>query len=428
MEHGWSDEEYASFNRQRLDAVFPERPVCLHRVDSHAILCNTEALERAGLWGRQVNQSELQQQVEEAGGRIETDERGEPTGLLVDAAMRPVLEAIPEPSREEDEALMERAANQLVEMGVTSVHLARVEVERLEMLRDLERSASLPMRMYALVDGMDPDLPRVLQQGPTHDQDAWLSVAGIKLFADGALGSRGALLIDGYPDGSSGLEDVGPEEMGAKSVSWMGHGWQVAIHAIGDLANRRVLDAYSLVPAEVQKQVRPRIEHAQMLADAEIARVGRENVIPSIQPVHMRSDASWAREMLTDEQRQRLFRWRDLQDVTDSPLASGSDFPIEDPNPWHGLATAMSRRDADNQTFFAEQALGRNEAIASYTTGPAYAAHWEDHLGRLTPGMCADMVAPTADPFEASPDAIWEIEPVAVWIGGEDQLEERSDP
>lgn len=419
-EHAWSSDEKQDFGRERLDDLFPERPVCLHRVDSHAVVCNSEALRRGDLIGRGVRLSELDEQVAEAGGRLGKTEDGELNGLLVDAGMRPVLEAIPEPTREEDEQLMRQAADDLVAMGVTSAHLARVEVDRVEMLEELEDDGELPMRMYALVDGMDSDLPSVLKRGPQHDSDARLSVAGIKMFADGALGSRGALLIDGYADGSEGLEDVGPDELCTNSVSWMGNGWQVAVHAIGDLANQRVLDAYGLVPETVRDEVRPRLEHAQMLTDDDVHRAGELDVIASIQPIHMRSDATWASELLTDEQCRRLFRWRELGEVT--TLAAGSDFPIEDSNPWHGMATAMTRRAANGGEFFAEQALDRRAAVAAYTTGASYAAHWEESLGRLKPGYRADIVAVDIDPFEDSPDAIWGAGVDEVWIDGEPQL------
>jgi hypothetical protein len=341
------------------------------------------------------------------------DADGRLTGLLVDEAMDPVLEAIPPSDRAEDRRMFRRAADRFLDYGVTCVHIARTEVDRLEMVRRMHADGELPLRMYLLIDGEDDDLPEVLAEGPTHDPAAELSVGGVKYFADGALGSGGALLEGSYADGESGLAVTSAEALREHAVELMEAGWQMAVHAIGDRAARRVLDAYAAVDPAVRDEVRPRLEHAQMLTDADCARIGELSCVASIQPIHMYSDAAWADEVLDAEQLDRLFRWRELADRT--VLAAGSDFPIEDPNPWHGIATALSRRDAAGRVFRGGQALTRSQILAAYTTGPAHAAHWEEKLGRLDPGFVADVIALDRDPFVEAPDSIWDTEVVGMW-------------
>jgi hypothetical protein len=224
------------------------------------------------------------------------------------------------------------------------------------------------------------------------------------------------LLLDGYPDGSSGVSIIEPDALAARARTLSAKGWQVATHAIGDLGARHVLDAYETIPEAQRNDLRPRLEHAQMLHDDDLGRLSELGVIASIQPIHMRSDVAWADRVLPEAQLRRLFRWGDL--ATHTALAAGSDYPIEDPNPWHGIATAMSRRDARGRGFHPEQALTVEGALAAYTTGAAYAAHTEGQSGQLRPGFDADVIALDRDPFESTPDEIWETEVLEVWIDG----------
>lgn len=405
-EHRWSGP--APDWRADLDELFPETPVCLHRVDRHAVAVNGEALRRAGIDRRSEAAS---------GGRIVRDEKGRATGLLIDDAMDRMLDAVPDPDVDEDRRMFREAARQYLDYGITCAHIARARVDRIRMVESLHENGELPIRLYVLAEGRDDALPELLDEGPRYGPEAEFACRGVKFFADGALGSRGALLLGTYADGSSGLSVTGAEELQRRAPELLESGWQVGVHAIGDRANRHVLDAYEAADREAREALRPRVEHAQMVTDADCQRFGALSAIASIQPIHMYSDAAWADEALDADQLDRLFPWRRLQSET--TLAAGSDFPIEDPNPWHGLATAVSRRAADGDRFRPDQALERSEALAAYTTGPARAAHWEDRLGRLRPGYAADAVALDRDPFRASPEELWETEVLATWLDGE---------
>jgi len=405
-ENRWSDP--ARDWRTDLDDLFPETPVCLHRVDRHAVAVNGEALRRAGI----DRDSEAT-----SGGRIARDDEGRATGLLIDDAMDRILDAVPDPDVEEDRRMFREAAERYLEYGVTCAHIARARVDRIRMVQSLHEHGELPLRLYVLAGGRDEDLPEFLAEGPRYGPDAEFACRGVKFFADGALGSRGALLMGEYADGSGGLPVTGADELRRRAKELLESGWQVAVHAIGDRANRNVLDAYEAASPEARDELRPRVEHAQMVTEADRKRFGDLSTVASIQPIHMYSDAAWADEALDTDQLDRLFPWCSLRRQT--TLAAGSDFPIEDPNPWHGLATAVSRRAADGGVFRPDQALERSEALGAYTTGPAYAAHWEGRLGRLRPGYAADVIALDRDPFDASADELWETEVLATWLGGE---------
>jgi predicted amidohydrolase YtcJ len=331
--------------------------------------------------------------------------------------MEPVLEAIPDPDEAEDRRMFEEAAEHFRQMGIASAHLAKADVERLEMLQRMHRDGELPLRLYVMADGGDAAIESHLDGGPRHDDDAWLSMRAIKHFADGALGSGGALLMESDREGNRGLEVTPPDDLCRRAERLAEGGWQMAVHAIGDRAARNVLDAFESIPSTSRERLRPRLEHAQMLTEPDRARLSELSAIASIQPIHLRSDAAWADDRLHDSQLDRLFPWPDLSDH--AVLAAGSDYPIEDPNPWHGVATALTRRTADGRRFQPERALSRSSILAAYTTGAAHAAHWEDELGRLDPGFAADVVALDCDPLRAAPEAIWSTEVLETWIAGE---------
>ncbi len=404
-EHGWPSGD--GFRLGDLDRHFPTTPVCLHRVDRHAVVVNSEALRRAGLDTSYDPRGD---------GRAVRDASGALTGVLVDEAMTPILEAIPEVTVEEDRQVFLQTARTFRKHGIASAHMARTEVNRLDMLREMAGAGELPLRVYAIVDGADKALEQVLDVGPTHDPQGWLSIAAIKFFADGALGSQGAHLLDAYPDGTHGLVMHEPTELTRDVAALMEDGWQVAIHAIGDAAARHVIDAYAAVPERIRYQLRPRLEHAQMLTARDCERLGDLSAIASIQPIHLRSDAAWAPEVLTDAQLDRLYPWPLL--VQNATLAAGSDYPIEDPNPWHGIATALTRQTARANAFMPDKALTREQILEAYTAGAAFAGHWENVLGRLDEGFAADIIALGRDPFEASPEEIWEMEVLQMWVGG----------
>ncbi len=404
-DHLW--EPHETLQLAELDRRFPDTPVCLRRVDAHAIWVNSKALQLAGI-GREF--------VCGQDGRVGRDGAGNLNGLLVDRAMLPVESILPAVSEAEDRAVFEESARMLKRFGIASAHMAWISVERLAMLQKMQAANALPIRTYAMIDGMDDALGEVLARGPLHDPQGWLSMRAVKFFADGAMGSRGAHLVEPYRDGSRGVQIHAPQVLAERTKNLMEAGWQVAIHAIGDGAAREVLDAFQSVEKQARTSLRPRLEHAQMVSPEDRARFESLQVIASIQPSHLRNDVVWAQEILRAEQCERLFPWRGLAPYT--TFAGGSDYPIDDPNPWHGIATAIMRRDARGREFSVEQALTRREILAAYTRGAAFAAHWEDILGELRPGFAADIIALDRDPFTETARSIRETQVEAMWLAG----------
>ncbi len=401
-QHRWADADELDFDR--LNALWPSTPMLLRRVDGHAAWVNQATLDRAGIGA----------EWDPGPGGTCVMRDGKPTGLLIDDAMDPVLEALGDPSEDEDRAAFMQSAQRLVDSGITAAHKAWMPVDRLDMLESMHAAGTLPIRLHLLFDGNDERLDEVLERGPQRND--WISAAGIKFFADGAMGSQGAYLLGTYPDGSRGLTIDGRDHLMARIPELAQAGWQVAVHAIGDAGARNVLDAFEACEASAREATRPRLEHAQMLEDSDLDRMGELGVIASIQPIHMHSDAAWLDEVLNDEQLRRLFRWRDLQETTH--LCGGSDFPIEDPNPWHGIAVASSRLDRKGRAFDIDQRLTRREALSLYTTGAAWAAGMEGGHGTLQPGYHADFIALDRDPFEASDEQIWDMQVLETFIAG----------
>lgn len=406
----WDDNRWddgAPLDIARLDALFPARPVALRRLDGHAMWVNRVALQRAGIrdnWNPGPN------------GHVGRDAAGRPTGLLVDDAEVPVRAAIPPCSVDEDREVFLASCAMLRTFGCASAHVAWVPTDRLQMLTDLADRGELPLRLHCLVDGRADDLDALLAAGPR--RDPWLNIAGVKYFADGAMGSRGARMFLPYPDGSHGLAVESRDQLVERCAHHAALGWQVAVHAIGDATARDVLDAFAAIPAAARGATRPRIEHCQTLHPDDIPRFGALGVTASIQAIHLHSDATWAADQLDDAMLDRLFRWRDLHDATPH-LIGGSDFPIDDPNPWHGIATASARRDRNGRAFRPDQRLSRTEALRSYTEGAAWSAFRETTCGRLDVGFAADLVVLDRDVLSVSDDDLWDTQALELRIAGQ---------
>lgn len=404
-QHRWEDAD--ALDIDALDALFPSHPMVLRRIDGHALWVNSVALDRAGItsgWNPGPN------------GHVGRRPDGRPSGLLVDDAMNPVLDVIPEPTADEDEAVFLQSCRMLQAFGCSAAHIAWMPLDRMPMLLRMREEGTLPLRLHLLLDGRDPDLEGWIERGPQFDD--WLNIAGVKFFADGALGSRGAHLLDPYPDGTRGLVLETREHLRQRCPDLARRGWQVAIHAIGDAGARDVLDAYAAIDPADRRATRPRIEHCQMLTDEDVQRFAELGITASIQAIHMYSDAAWATEELTEQQLDRLFRWAELHAAAPC-IAGGSDYPIEDPNPWHGISTAVSRRDRLGRTFRGEQRLALHTALASYTEGAAWSSFREDRCGRLEPGYVADFIVLEASPYECTATELWEMNVRQTWIGGE---------
>lgn len=397
-QHQWQDQKTLSL--AKLDALYPNIPLLLYRTDHHAIYCNSEAMRRAGI--TPINQ----------------------TGLLVDEEMFPVTRALGESTLEDNLSILAMHTNRMKAFGVTCIHQAYMSVRDVQMLRNHPPN----IRIYGMVNGKDEHLDELLELGPQHDPKAHCSIRTVKFFADGALGSQGALLHQPYlhTQGHRGQAVTDAATLKARIKPLLEAGWQVAVHAIGDAAATAVIDAYATVDAPTRQRTRPRLEHAQMLTDEDVARMHDLNILPSIQPIHFYSDMPWVDQHLSAEQTRRLYRWRDLPE----PIAAGSDFPIDDPNPWHGICTALTRRASDQQIYDSTHRLTRKSILLAYTRWAAYAAHWEDHLGHLHSGAVADYIVLPHCPFEADMDTLWNMMPLqthcAIDRANEDRVKAQS--
>ncbi|MBK6921155.1 MAG: amidohydrolase [Deltaproteobacteria bacterium] len=366
-----------------LTAAFPDRPVWLRRVDGHAGWGNAALLAVAGL-GRDTTSP--------AGGEILRDGEGLPTGVLVDAAM--ALVTVPATTADERRTQLLAAQTHALQRGLTGVHEMGIDADDDALYRALDRDERLQLRVHAYAS--EGWLVGDLGARDANATVGRYALVGVKLYADGALGSRGAALLADYDDrpGHRGLMQHEPAELTALVERAVRGGWQPATHAIGDAANRATLDAYAAVMTKDQRRaLRPRIEHAQVLAPSDLARFAELGVIASMQPTHATSDMAWVPARLGPERSQRAYAWRSLL-LQHATLCFGSDFPVERVDPTLGLYAAITRQDlagAPNGGWLPEQRLSLDEALWCFTQGAAFAVQREHELGTLAPGMRADV-------------------------------------
>jgi predicted amidohydrolase YtcJ len=395
-----------------LSRAVPDRPVVLARVDGHASWVNAAALRAAGIGPGTPDP---------AGGRIVRGPDGRPTGILVDAAQGLVLAKLPAPSSAQIESELLAGLRELVALGLTEVHDAGVGPDTLDVYRRLAAEDRLPLRVYAMIDGEGPvpSLEEALSRWKGSREVGRLTVRSVKLFADGALGSRGAALRDGYADepGNRGLLLTPPEVLRAKVRAVARAGLQPAVHAIGDRALSVVLDAFEA--AGDLRALRPRVEHLQIALPEDVARVARAGVIASMQPVHATSDGPWVAARLGrgTERHRGAYAWRTMLRAG-VPLAFGSDFPVEDADPRAGLAAAEERIARDGTPFNPEQRLSREEALRAFTRGAAFAAFAEERRGRIREGFDADLTLFAEDVLAVSAARLREVRVTHTIVGG----------
>ncbi|MGC8917280.1 MAG: amidohydrolase [Thermoanaerobaculum sp.] len=386
---GWDQNlwpEKAFPHHRELSQLVPDHPVLARRVDGHAVLVNAKALALAGIGA---------QTPDPPGGQILRDHTGEPTGVLVDAATDLVERALPKPTREDTARRQLAAAQKLAALGFTSVHDAGTGAEELSVLRELAASGKLPIRVYVMLDGSNDELlAREFARGVQRDEGGTLSVRAVKLYADGALGSRGAWLSAPYSDapGHFGLS-VTPlsrlREVVAKAAA---AGFQPCIHAIGDEAVHQALGIFAEVLGDRAQHLRPRMEHAQIVRPEDVPRFAAWGVIASVQPTHCTSDMPWAPSRLGPDRILWAYRWRSLRDAG-ARLCLGSDVPVENPDPRLGIWAAVTRKTPAGEPvggWNPGERLRMDEAIAGYTAWAAFAAFEEDQRGRIAPGFWAD--------------------------------------
>jgi len=412
---GWSPPRFP--HRRALDAAFPERPVWLTRTDVHAGWANTAALEAT------VGLDRLHEMSDPDGGHIHRDETGTPTGVLIDAAMALVTDPLPSPSDVEQERALSTALRHTAQHGVTSLHDAGVGLATLRRVQALIEDDQFPLRLYAMINGRGETFKHFCERGPFHHSSGRLDVESVKFFADGALGSRGAALLEDYADapGNRGFllhkDDAFRENVRAAHEC----GFQVNTHAIGDRANRQVLNAYEEVRLQSAHPLRrPRIEHAQIVAPEDRPRFGRLGAIASVQPAFAPSDQDWAPARLGPDRIEDAYAWRSLSDAG-AALAFGSDAPVEPLDPIRAFHAAVTRQDANGAPsggWHPSEGLARSTALRAHTQGPAYAAFQEDEVGSISVGKRADFVVLSQDLMTVPADRLLDTEVVATYLGG----------
>ena len=406
--------------RADLDAAFPERPVYLGRIDGHAAWANTAALRAAGL------DPDAPAPPDAEGGQTLRDAEGRPTGVFVDGAMDLVGAAVPAPTAAAGDAALERALAETAKYGLTGVHEAGTDLAWIDRYRRFIADGRFSLRLYAMLtpEGVAPFC--AANPVPSVDPSGRLVVRSLKLYADGALGSRGAALLADYADdpGNHGLLFRPQGELQATVAEAMRCGLQVNTHAIGDRANRVVLDAYEGAAAELGAALadgRHRIEHAQVVSLDDIERFARLGVTASVQPTHATSDMPWAERRVGPDRVRGAYAWRRLVDAG-ARLALGSDFPVERVNPLLGFHAAVTRQDATHAPaggWMGNQALSRAEALRGFTLDAAHAAFMEGEVGSLDTGKRADFVVLSQDLMRVPPEQILATRVLATVVDGE---------
>jgi predicted amidohydrolase YtcJ len=415
---GWNQENWKLGRfptAAELDAVVSDRPVWLERVDGHAGWANSRTLALAGI---------TKSTPDPAGGKIMRDANGEATGVLVDAAQELVTKVMPAQTEAEGRVMLDKSLQEIARMGLTAVHDAGIGVAEDRLYRDYADKKKLTARVYAMIGGTGEDFDQLAKNGPLKDYaDGMYALRSVKLYSDGALGSRGAALLKPYSDEphSHGLLFFKTAQMDAMMTKAMRKGYQVNVHAIGDAGNKQILDIYKKELAATKSAgQRHRIEHAQVVTMDDIPRFKSLGIIPSMQPTHATSDKNMAETRVGPERIKGAYAWRSFLHQG-SRIACGSDFPVESPNPFFGIHAAVTRMDHAGQPvagWYPNQAMSLKEAFRCFTLDAAYAGHQENSLGSLEPGKHADFIVIDRDLFRMPTYDIFKTGVLETWVGG----------
>ena len=422
-QNDWPDKAFPT--AADLDAAFPDRPVWLERIDGHAGWANSAALRLAAAKEPRL----LQAQWQPEGGRIERA-GGKPSGVFVDGAMPLVYAVLPTPDEATRERALQLALDTAVRNGLTGVHDMGTSREDLALMRRFADQGRLPLRLDTYADGDGNALADLCAHGRYLHPGGRLKMGGVKLYMDGALGSRGAALLSDYSDdhGNRGLLVTDPVAYEKAVVKAKSCGVQVATHAIGDRGNRLVLDTYQeVLGGDAGSDHRWRIEHAQILSPEDIPRFAPLGVIASMQPTHATSDMPWAEDRLGPQRILGAYAWQRLLH-SGARLALGSDFPVESPDPRLGLYAAVTRQDRSGQPpggWQPEQKLSLAEAVRGFTADAAYAGFDEAQVGQLKEGLHADFVVLDQDPFAVAESQLDDLRLRATWVDGKAVYEDR---
>jgi len=403
----WKKKAFPS--REKLDELFPDVPVLLTRIDGHAALANSKALSLGGITASTAL----------LGGKVIV-ERNVPTGVLIDNVIGLVSEKIPELTASEKRTALLSAQKNCFQVGLTTVADAGLSREIIELMEEMQEEGSLKMRIYAMVSPTPEDMAYYFNRGP-YRKDR-MTVKGFKIFGDGALGSRGAALLQPYHDSpdEQGFLLSSPKDFEKLAVSMYEHDFQMNTHCIGDSTNRVLLDIYAKV-LKGKNERRWRIEHAQIVNEKDVAKFGQYNIIPSVQPTHATSDMYWAEDRLGQERMKDAYIFKELLDQNHL-IALGSDFPVESVNPLYGFHAAVARKDAENWPqggFQSENRLSREEALKGMTIWAAYANFEEDQKGSIETGKFADFVILEQDIMTEREEELRSLPVKGTYIGGE---------
>jgi len=411
-QNDWSDERFPT--HEALSRAVPNNPVYLTRVDGHAALVNAKAMELAGITAATKDPQ---------GGRLIRDANGNPTGVLVDAAQGLVGRVIPADSKDEVKSATLAAIAEANRYGLTGIHDAGVSPDVIAAYEELAQAGQYNLRNYVMVRADEQTLAGIMRQGRRLAVNDRLWLRSIKIVADGALGSRGAAMLEDYSDepGNRGLITTDTAAFHRIAVAALKSGFQVNVHAIGDRANRIALDIFeAALDAVPTADHRFRVEHAQILTYQDIPRFARLGVIPSMQGSHQTSDMYWAINRIGVSRAAGAYAWRSLLN-TGVVIPNGSDFPVESPNPLISFRAFFTRMDASDFPpggWFPGQRTTREEALLSITLWPAYAAFMEDVSGSLTPGKYADFVVLDRDIMTVAESEVLGTQVLATYLGG----------
>lgn len=408
----WKNKQYPQ--AISLDEYFKDTPVWFKRIDGHAGWANAKAMQLAGVDRTSVSPD---------GGEIIKDAKGNPTGVFIDNAMNLITDNIPETSVEEIKRALIKAMHALAKVGLTSVHDAGISYANIEAYKALATENKMPIRINGMIDVNDKKLNDLLMQGHFQSPDNKFIINSVKISADGALGSRGAALIEEYSDlaNHKGLLLYNKQTLALLIKTAMEAGFQVNTHAIGDNANKIVLDLYQqYITNNEIKQMRHRVEHAQILRLEDIPRFAELGVIASMQATHATSDKNMAQDRLGEKRILGAYAWQKLIKAN-AIIAGGSDFPVESANPFFGLHASVTRQDKQNQPnggWLPQDAMSIQQAFKTFTLNAAYAAHQEKSIGSLANNKKADFILLDQDIFKIDSSEIWKTQVLQTWVGG----------
>lgn len=413
---GWDQNDWSSKELPTaadLDQHFPDRPVWLERVDGHANWGNSLAMA--------VAKKDLNGDWQVDGGEVVRDTNNKATGVFIDNAVNLIQDYVPAPTEAELEEAIDRAMSKTASVGLTAMHDAGTSLRTWNLLQQKQNKNELKVRVYAMADGANEMLDNLCDNGRVIDQTAMLTARSIKLYSDGALGSRGAALIAPYSDAPNNVGLLIESENTLKNHANKASkcGLQVNIHAIGDRGNRVTLNVLDSIKAN-DNPGRHRIEHSQVIAPDDFQRFKDLNLIASVQPTHATSDMYWAEERVGSERIKGAYAWQSFNKLG-IPLALGSDFPVERPSPIPGFFAAIARKDAKGwpaDGWYSEQRLTREQALYGFTLGAAYAAFQDSHIGSISEGKYADFTVLSKNIMTIPEADILSTEIVATYLNG----------